>query len=455
VNGRLSRFGSTVTQRTSSAWRAAVAHAERGWEWLRQWLVLGIAVVLLICIGVAVVVLIGLSIGRGAVWLWTKYSTHHAAITPLLTLSAGVAVAGVALLRHFAQTDADRQQRITESFSKAIEQLGSDKVEVRLGGIYSLERISKESPNDYWTVMENLAAFLREHSRRPEAERTERISQRAYFLWVEAGRPEGSADFFWAKAVEWDEDEFEERPPTDIAAILTVLTRRGERDRKRESANDWRLDLRAAILRKAYLREAHLEGATLGGVHLEGANLQGAHLEGATLGGAHLEGANLRDAHLEGANLRDAHLEKAKLGGALLIGADLQNAHLEGADLESALLETYLRGAHLERTNLSFASFNEIILKDKHELLRLHELSGRDLGHFDDFFRSGRVSAAVLAGAHFEGADLKQASLADAHLEGADLGYALGLSEEQLRWAIGNAATRLPDGLLRPAHWAP
>jgi hypothetical protein len=40
-----------------------------------------------------------------------------------------------------------------------VEQLGSDKPEVRLGGIYSLERISKESPADYWTVMENLATM--------------------------------------------------------------------------------------------------------------------------------------------------------------------------------------------------------------------------------------------------------------------------------------------------------
>jgi hypothetical protein len=30
------------------------------------------------------------------------------------------------------------------------------------GGIYSLERISKESPDDYWTVMEILTAFVRD-----------------------------------------------------------------------------------------------------------------------------------------------------------------------------------------------------------------------------------------------------------------------------------------------------
>src|SRR3954465_11308549 len=166
-------------------------------------------------IGIAVVALAGFLLNGDSVWFWTKYSwttysAHRAAIAPLLTLAAGVAVAGVALLRHFAQTNADRQRRITESFSKAIEQLGSDKVEVRLGGIYSLERISKESPDDYWTVMENLTAFVRERSRRNEAERTsqgfdERVSRRAYFLWQEAGRPDGRAEEFWVDAASAEE----------------------------------------------------------------------------------------------------------------------------------------------------------------------------------------------------------------------------------------------------------
>jgi Flp pilus assembly protein TadB len=88
-----------------------------------------------------------------------------------VTAAIAAAAAWIALLRHFAQTDADRQRRITENFSKAIEQLGSDKLEVCLGGIYALERISQESPRDYWAVMENLTAFVRERSRRNEAAR--------------------------------------------------------------------------------------------------------------------------------------------------------------------------------------------------------------------------------------------------------------------------------------------
>ena len=160
--------------------------------------------------------------------------------TPIGALLVGLAAFGqwrTARLRHEEQTNADRQRRITESFSKAVEQLGRDKLEVRLGGIYSLERISKESPDDYWTVMENLTAFVRERSRRNEAERTsqdleQRISRRAYFLWQEAGQPDGKAEGFWTDAAK--AEEFGERPATDIAAVLTVIKRRSEWNRERE-----------------------------------------------------------------------------------------------------------------------------------------------------------------------------------------------------------------------------
>jgi hypothetical protein len=89
----------------------------------------------------------------------------------LLIFSGGTAAvaavaAWIALMRHFAQTDADRQRRISESYSRGVEQLSSEKMEVRLGGIYTLEHVSRESRDDYWTVMETIAAFLRERARR-------------------------------------------------------------------------------------------------------------------------------------------------------------------------------------------------------------------------------------------------------------------------------------------------
>jgi hypothetical protein len=60
-----------------------------------------------------------------------------------------------------------REGQITERFTRAIDQLGAvDKdgnpaIEIRLGGIYALERIVKEPEKDYWPIMEILTAYIR------------------------------------------------------------------------------------------------------------------------------------------------------------------------------------------------------------------------------------------------------------------------------------------------------
>jgi hypothetical protein len=231
--------------------------------------------------------------------------------------------------RHREQTRADQQRRVTESFSKAVEQLAHKKIEARLGGIYTLERLAIEAiaqvrstpwwrrlllrllrrndtpPADpvsdlYWTVMETLTAFVRERARWKEPEPSEP---------ARSGPPS---------------------PPTrvtDIAAVLDVLRRRPDAGRERETLRQWRLDLSMTNLRDADLRETHLERADLIGAHLEGTTLVAAHLERAFLGEAHLEGAILFMAHLHGADLRGAHLE----------GADLRAQNLERADLRGAI----------------------------------------------------------------------------------------------------------------------
>jgi hypothetical protein len=47
-----------------------------------------------------------------------------------------------------------QQGQITDRYAKAIEQLGSENLDVRLGGIYALERIGKDSAHDEATIAE-------------------------------------------------------------------------------------------------------------------------------------------------------------------------------------------------------------------------------------------------------------------------------------------------------------
>jgi len=241
----------------------------------------------------------------------------------------------------WANLAVSQEKHKTDLFTKAIEQLGSEKLEVRLGGIYALERIARDSEKDHGPIMEVLTAFVRLHAPWPPEKPAEAKKQPAV-----SGKPA---------------PEVEPRP--DIQAILTVLGRRARTYGKGEAQrlDLYQTDLRGTNLQKAYLEganlwRAHLEGANLGKVHLEGAFPEEAHMEGAYLVGAHLEGAYLVGAHLEKAFLDEAHLERAVLRGAYMEGARLLGAHLEEAVLWNAHLEkAHLVGAHMEGADLSGA----------------------------------------------------------------------------------------------------
>ncbi|MEO3754499.1 pentapeptide repeat-containing protein [Streptomyces sp. B6B3] len=117
--------------------------------------------------------------------------------------------------------------------------------------------------------------------------------------------------------------------------------------------------------------------------------------------GPKMAGAELRDADLSRRRLRGADLRRANLRGAMLIGVELRDADLRAASLRGACLIA----ADLRRVDLRSA-----------ELI---------------------------------GADLR-----DARLGGADLRGSVFLTQPQLDAARGDAATRLPGTLRRPAHWA-
>ncbi len=46
-----------------------------------------------------------------------------------------------------------------------------------------------------------------------------------------------------------------------------------------------------------------------------------------------------------------------------------------------------------------------------------------------------------------------RADLREAHLKHADLNHALGLTQDQINEAMGDADIQLPAGLMRPESW--
>jgi uncharacterized protein YjbI with pentapeptide repeats len=297
---QFSLFCIEVKRRAAAAWEAAKPQTRQVWNWALkprpsswpqpslqrtwQWLKLRPQLALPVA-GIIFLLLV-------ALWDWYSFEltdlngiTHHPhadILNPIGAALGGIVLAWAALRqartatrqadiaseRHKKQTEADTEGRLTESYSRAIEQLASDKAEERFGGIYTLEQISRESPNRYWTVMETLTAFIRARTARVEAEpvRPERIG---------------------------------ESPAPDIVAALEVIKGRSDSSRERERVNAWRLDFSGAVLIQAYFRDAHLERASFRNAHLEEANFRNTHLEGVDFTGAYLDGAKLRYAHFD------------------------------------------------------------------------------------------------------------------------------------------------------------
>jgi hypothetical protein len=85
-------------------------------------------------------------------------------------LAVGTGLVSLAAVYYTAHNaDTARQGHVTDRYTKAIEQLGSDRLDVRVGGIFAPERIARDSARDHPVVLEVLAAFLREHSHDEDA----------------------------------------------------------------------------------------------------------------------------------------------------------------------------------------------------------------------------------------------------------------------------------------------
>lgn len=199
------------------------------------------------------------------------------------------------------------QGQYTDRFSRAIDQLGRqgpDQLHIRLGGIYALERLARDSPRDQASITAILATFVRDSTpkRNPAT-----------------GCPPTAAT-----------------PAPDVQAALTVLGHRVIAPN-----NNTMLNLDSTCLAGADLYHADLRQTTFNGADLSGANISGADLTSSYLSGADLSGANLNGSRLDGVTLQYADLSGANLVGSSLDTTDFTGAFLYGADLGGAIPSEY------------------------------------------------------------------------------------------------------------------
>jgi uncharacterized protein YjbI with pentapeptide repeats len=310
--------------------------------------------------------------GLGALLVLTGASIGAAVTLRQIRVSQGQLQATREQLQHTVeatrlQLKLTEQGQITDRYTRAIDQLGSQHLDIRLGGIYALERIARDSPDDRTTIEEVLTGYVRGHAPWPPpaaptspqaiTQRLVTFARRRRSVWQRRPAEDTAGQ---AQQGRLDEKGAEPQgPAADVQAVMTVLTRRLRPSGVQHISQS--LDLSRVDLRYTYLERANLQGANLNGANLQGASLIGADLQGASLDGANLQGvqfytANLQDAQLYGANLQGAYLQGTNLQGANLDGAYLFGAFLIGANLQGASLDgAYLQGAYLDGANLQGA----------------------------------------------------------------------------------------------------
>lgn len=221
---------------------------------------------------------------------------------------------------------------VTDRFSRAVDQLGSDKLDVRIGGLHALWRIAEQSARDREAIISIQAAYLRTHLPWPPA------------------APESPA----ADAPINDVAPLETRSADAQVALtaLGVLCRHREQSWVNLSITDLRradcdglwfpeVNFDRACLEAAGFYRANLTQASLVSVNLRHADLTTAILRRARcvladLRAAKLVETDLRDADFTETDLREANLRKADAHSAVFHRADLRMADLRGTDLSTA-----------------------------------------------------------------------------------------------------------------------
>jgi uncharacterized protein YjbI with pentapeptide repeats len=121
-----------------------------------------------LAIAVGAVIVLGVGAVAWTVLLW-RYGSAGPGVeldavrtAGTVTVAAGGAAALLLAARRQVHTERDSgEQRITELYTRAVDQLGNGQAPVRLGGLHALERLAKNNPAQRQTIVDVICAYLR------------------------------------------------------------------------------------------------------------------------------------------------------------------------------------------------------------------------------------------------------------------------------------------------------
>lgn len=254
-------------------------------------------IVLVICAIVAVAVVAGgyLCWGVSGKFSGLKSEDLRNLIFLVGGLTAGIIAAWRAQVAD-KQTQINEQSQITERFTRAVDQLGSENLYMRIGALHALERIGRDSENDVVAILRLLSNFVRSQS----------SSQKTSHILHGGDAP----------------------APLDAVEGLAVIIRlAGKYEQLLRNEERSIVNLHASYL-------PHLTdfgGMSFFRFDFTRCNLSQGFFLGSNFEGADFLRAHLNNAWLEHCNFRHTQFDKAILDGAHFGGADMTEAILWSA----------------------------------------------------------------------------------------------------------------------------
>ena len=247
------------------------------------------------------------------------------------------------------QNKINDRTRITESIGLAIAQIGAvngsePNIEVRLGGLYSLQSIMQDNEERELSIVKILYAYVRENLKRDKTKQPKQVNNgfETYKL------------------------------PEDIQAALNIISQfskeqkaQGKKRPRDNELNFSHTDFSDYSLKRMDFRDAIFENANLSGTDLYQANLSGAFLHGANLSGVCAVMVDLSNARFLATNFSGASLHcifESQMGEKTIAHVNFANAHLSALPLSNKkFINVSFSNTDLENTEFYGADLSEAV----------------------------------------------------------------------------------------------
>lgn len=280
-----------------------------------------IALVLLVAAASAVFIGLGLwwGLGKPAIsktntWTPTESFNFTKIVISVVGGIGGVVALVVAYRKQRLGESAERREedkRFAEDFTKATEQLGSEQASVRLSGMYALERLGQNTPEQQQTIVNVLCAYLR----MPYSNLDPVSSKQPLLPMDDQDANRGGAVHLYREIRREHETHKQEHQVRLTAQRILCANISPMNDRRSIGQSIWEdvdLDLTGAQALNLDLQQCKLRIALFDGAEFEGtANFDGTRFIGAaSFSGARFnDGAGFSETRFQdGANFDDAAL---------------------------------------------------------------------------------------------------------------------------------------------------